>query len=666
MQLLDRLLFPTSLAIVGATPRRPQIIANATLGGARVWGVNPTRDEVLGLECSPTIATLPMVPDTAVLVVHHDRILQAFEEALAFGVRRFVAPGLGTEAGKEGSIISSQLAHRAVSEDVALVGPNCMGVAVPGGPSSWLAEIPSTFARGGVAVAVQSGSIGEALLALGPRIGFRCVVSTGAEAKTGLGEFVDFFASDAHTRVVALFVESIREPQLFAAALERCANAGKPVVCLKVGRSQAAARTALAHTGAIVGSDRAFSALLRHHGAIQVHDFPDFVETVEFLGRGSRPAGPRVVVVSESGGEGALFADHAERAALEMPPLSDPTAARLRQEFPNLVTPGNPLDAWAVEDPVRVYPRCIELLADSGDYDVIVAQLDLSRHRSEADQVWNRAVVEAMARLVGRNRLTPAIATVHTSDPPEWAEELAEDRSLPLLRGTGCATRAIRNALRWSPSRKPEFPVAKVELDGLLRGGGTLPEHESARVLERYGVRFAPYRVARTPAEAASAAMELGLPVVVKVVDAAHKTRVGGVILGVCSPEAAETAAEELGGRVLVAKQLPAGVEAYCGMTRDPQFGAIVAVGLGGTAVERLAPPAVALAPVDIALARELVAEAGFQQATDELAETVVALGRLGIDHEDILEVDINPLILGEHGAVAVDALVVIDQGERT
>ncbi len=662
------LLQPRSLAIVGASPRSAPAIENILRSGIRAWGVHPSRTDVLGLPCFPRTADLPETPEAALLLVNHERVEEAFEDAAAAGVRAFLVPGLGSEAGAAARPIVARLAARARALGAALLGPNCMGVASPGGPTIWLGTVPDTLAAGHVSAVCQSGSIGEALLGLGGRVGFRCVVSSGGEAVTDAADFVSFLADDPGTRAIALFLETVHRPDAFARALARCALAEKPVVCLKVGRSPAAARVALAHTGAIVGSDRACSALLRRYGAIQVDDFAELVETLEVLGCARRPGGTRVAAISESGGEAALLADHGEAAGLPFEPLPDGLARALVAEFPNYVAPGNPLDAWAVDEAARVYPRSLELLVAAGAFDILIAQVDLSQFRGDAEQVWIETIVRALAAATAGTAAFAAVVSVHSADPPRRIQELARELDLPLLRGAGGAMRALARVAHWQPARvaaagAPERVALDGLLVGLLAGEGALAEHESAVVLEHYGVQFAPRRRAATPAEAATAAAELGFPVVVKLDGPAHKSLVGGVVLGVESAQAAADAARALGGSVLVAKQLAGGPEAFCGMSRDPHYGPVLAVGAGGTAVESLGGVAVTVAPVDLETAAELVAEAGIDLAREDVARTLAALGRIALDHPEISEIDVNPMILSGAGAVAVDALVVVDRG---
>ncbi len=595
------LLFPSSIAVVGASPRNLAAVETVVASGVTAWGVNPNRDEVAGLRCYPSVAELPEVPECAFLMVNHERVEAAFEEAAAAGVRAFVVPGVGAEAGAAAKPTTERLAARARELGAALLGPNCMGFFVPGGPAAWNGRPEDTTAPGHVAVLCQSGSVADAFLSLGGRIGLRCVVSSGAEAVTDAADYLAFFAEDPGTRAVGLFLETVRRPEAFVDALRRCAETDKPVVCLKVGRSEAAARAALSHTGALVGSNRAFSAVLRRYSAIEVDDFHELVETLEILGRRRRPRGMRIAGISESGGECALLADRAEAAGIPFEPLSSGLAARLTGAFPNYLAPGNPLDAWGIADETEVYPRSLELLAASGEFDILVAQADLSQFRDRTNDEWCELTLRTLARLADeRDGPFCAMTTVHSADPPRRFQELARELDVALLRGPRDAMTALARVARRPPFELLVKRADAPDVSDLLSVSGALPEHESALVLERFGVPFAQRRRAATPDEAAAAAQEIGTPVVVKLDGPAHKARGGGVVLGVGSPQEASEAARRLGGPVLVARQAEPGAEVLCGMTRDPDFGPILAVGRGGIAVEELDRVTLSSAPLDV------------------------------------------------------------------
>ncbi|MFN8223900.1 MAG: acetate--CoA ligase family protein [Gaiellales bacterium] len=656
---LRPLLHPRSLVIVGASPRNEDAVLTALEGKIPVWGVNPGRDEVLGLRCFPSVGELPETPEAAMLVVNHERVESVLAECLAAGIRAFVVPGIGAEAGAAGKDVIDRVAEIARAAGAVMIGPNCMGAVVPGETSMWIGRPPATTAAGHVAILAQSGSIADAFISLGGRIGLRYVISAGAEAVTGAADYLHHFAQDEGTKAVGLFLETVREPGRFVEGLAACAAAGKPVVCLKVGRSEAAARAALSHTGALVGSGRVFSAVLRRFGVIEVDDFHELVETLEILGRRRWPAGPRIAGVSESGGECGLLADQAEAAGIPFAPLSHALQERLQERFPNFLDPGNPLDAWAVAPAEEIYPGSLELLAASGEFDTLVALADLSQFRDVGNEEWCELTLRALARLADEHALFAACTTVHSADPPRHFQVLARELDLALLRGPRDAMRAIANvARRPHVFRLPKPPPQAARLDG----AGALSEHDSTELLASYGIRFAPYHRATGPDAAASAFHALGVTrVVVKVEGVAHKAREGGVVLDVTTVEEVVAAVERVGGRALVAEQLdPGDLEVFVGMTRDPSFGPILAVGLGGLAIETLDRAVWCAGPVDLDLARELVRGAGIDRAVDDVATALVALSLAAAEHPEIAEIDVNPLLVHGDRATAVDALVVV------
>jgi acetyltransferase len=668
---LRPLVFPQSAALIGVSQRTArEVIDNVAGKGIRVVAVHPRETNVGGFERFANIGEVPWQPELAFLLVGHRRIEAAFEESLAAGVRAFVVPGLGNESGADGPVVAARIAARALEAGAAVVGPNCMGVGVPDAASFWIGTVPPSFLPGHVSAVVQSGSIGEALLAVGPRIGFRCVISSGGELVRDVADFCGFFAEDTGTQAVGLFLEAVRRPAAFARSLELLARANKPVVCLKVGRSPGGARAVLAHSGALVGSDQAFSALLRGYGVIEVGDYTEFVEVLEVLGRRRRPRGARLAGISNSGGEGALLADHAEATGMPFLPLSAPLAQRLVDAFPNYIAPQNPVDAWAIDDVERVFPGTLQLLAGSGEFDVLVAQVDQSQYLGAPEAGNAHLILSALADAVEGTSVFPAVASVQPCDATPAVATLARERDVAMLRGARNAMRALAAVANWAPRHPPDAGVAPVDLSDLLRPG-PLPEYESAAILERYAIPVSARRRARTPEEAVEAAAGLGFPVVVKRDGPAHKSRGGGVILGLADAAAVRIASSRLGGNVLVSAQVPAGIEAYCGMTRDPDYGPVLAVGLGGSAVEQVPGSIVCIAPIDLTEARRMVADASVisrvasPAAADAVAGVLVALGRLAVDHREVAAVDINPLVLDDRGAVAVDALVIVEGGER-
>jgi len=663
---IDRLLSARSAVVVGASDRRGVhrvAIANLLAGPGEVWGVHPRRRSVLGLRCVPSAADLPRPPDVALVLVGHRNVLEAVEDVLEAGARSLVLPGLGNEAGREGAAVAAKVGVLAERYGVPTVGVNCMGVTVPDGISPWVGTLGRELRPGGVAAVVQSGSAGEALCALGPRVGFRCIASVGAETTRDVADWIAHLAEDGRTEAVALFLESVRRPAALKAALERLAEAGKPLVCLRVGRSEAGARAAVAHTDAILTPARAFAALSRYVGLIEAGDYEEFVEMLELLGRGTRIGGPRLAAVTQSGGEAALLADLAEDAGLRLPRFGERTQRRLREVLPAGTTIGNPLDAWAIDDTADVYRRVFAVLAESGEFDALLVQLDQSpfvgKLEAEVAEKISAALIDGAA-----GRLPVAILSGQASEPVAAVQRLAEARGVPLLRGARPALRAIAGLAAWSPGLRPAPP----EHDGgaaLRLPAGGLGEVEAARALAPYGVPFARVVRVASAAEAREAARRLGYPVVLKQDRVSHRAARGGVILGIGDEEELEEALARLGPPALLAEQIEAGPEVYCGGHHHAGYGPIVCVGWGGLLVEQVPTVTCALAPVDASGAAELLREVpGLERAISSglrarLAGVVVGLSRFVAGLPVGSSVDLNPVILSEErGAVAVDATI--------
>jgi acetyltransferase len=624
-----------------------------------VIGVHPSKDEVLGLRCLPSISSLETTPDLAVVMVGHNRVEEAVYELMDLGTRAFFFPGLGSEAGADGPLIAARIRERAAANGSMIIGQNCMGIAKPGG-SPWIGSISESFVQGHVGISAQSGSIAEAFTTIGPRIGFRFIASTGSELNRDVSDFMSFMADDEQTRAIGIFIETIRRPEAFIAALEKCAVAGKPVVALKVGKSGVAKRIALAHTGAVVGSNQAFSATLKRFSAIEVEDFPEMVETLEVLGKKRRPQGVRVTAVSESGGECGLMADRAEKNGVSFAPLPEKTAIALNKEFPNYQHPQNPLDAWGVDAPEVVFPRSMEMLAESGAYDTLIAQVDISRFRGADELVWCSMIVESLGKTADKYNISPAVVSVHSVDAPQAIIDICSRYELPLLRGINGAMQALGHAGRWSqPTTIHQHFGTPINIADMVTREGALPEYESAEILERYGVPIASRKRVTSSDQAAAVAKSLGFPVVVKSDGPAHKSAGGGVILNINSEADATAAVEKLGGIAFIAAQIPKGVEALVGMVRDEEFGPILAVGHGGVTVESKKPVTM-LGPVDLATAQKMVAESGLEDPHGVLSAALVTLGRVAQEHPEIVEIDVNPMIVYDKATIAVDALVVI------
>ena len=661
---LDPLVAPRSVALYGVSERTSAAMAsNLKAGGRPLIGVHPVHDEVLGIRCVRQLADSGEQHDMVVMGVGHARIEGAVDDVIiAGGTRVVIVPGLGTESGDKGAPVAGRIGAKLAAAGIAMLGANCMGVATPEAPSPWIGWIPPTFLPGGVAAVVQSGSLGSVLVGMGPRTGFRTVISTGAEDTVDMADALAFLAADERTRVAGLFIEGVRRPAEFEEGLRLMAEAGKPVVVLKVGTSAVAARAALAHTGALVGSDRTFSAVLRHYGAIRVDDSSTWVEHLVAFGANRTPRGTRIGAITASGGEGEHVADcrRADRLSAVRP-----VAGAVRppaRAFPELrphCEPGRRLGHRRRRRGVPRDPRRARRLrrvrrAAVGRrphaLGVRPDQRPLRRH-------------PARPRVACRNGLYPAAISVTTAEPSETDLRYAYEHDLPLLRGVGAGVAALTARLAFAPVVPPPRAVPAAEP---IAGQGALPEFDSAAILAEHGIPYVRAIRCATASAATDAAAEIGFPVVVKMDGPAHKARVDGVALGLADEVSVAAAATRMGGRVIVAEQVRGGVEVLLGVVRDPGHSAVVVAGVGGGTAEALDLAAASLAPLDLAGAEALVrAVPALARLVGEplplaLLRAIVALGDLAASHSEITEIDVNPLLVRGDAIVALDALIVL------
>lgn len=655
---------PASAVVLGASPRSGvagQWVRNLTAGGCHVTGTHPTNRELDGIPVVAAIGELDHVPDIACVALGAANAVAGVEQALAHGVRHFVAPGLGPETGPEGAAARARLAELCEQHEARMVGPNCMGVMAPGGSSAWIGTVLESVRPGGVGMLVQSGSFGEAIGAMGPRVGVRGLVSSGNEIAGDAADWLAFYATDERTTTIGLMLEALRRPAAFEDALRLAAEAGKPVVVVKVGTSRVGAERALAHSGAIAGSDEAFDALCRAYGVVRCADYGDWIEALEVFGCGRRPRGPRVVVITNSGGEGEHAADLAERAGIPLQPLPADLAARLDADW-DFHGVANPIDYYAVADQPVILPAVLEAAAAHPDVDGVLLNIDQSLRFELYEYNTSLLATELTTRLARETGSFIAILSTATADAPDHVLRDCAAAGVPVLKGHGPGLRAVAAAATWAPVL-PDVRTGPQPTVGT--GPATpLPEYDSRRLLGLAGPRE---ERAATPDEAAAAAARIGFPVVVKSDGPAHKERVGGVVLGVGDEAGVRAAAERL-GPVIVCEELRGGLEVLCGLVRDPGLGPMVVCGVGGSWAEPLRETArTMLAPLSQAEAEALVRDVVpvARRLGDEgvaaVARTLVALGDAAAADPRIAEIDVNPLRVTGRDAVALDALVVLE-----
>lgn len=715
---LRPLFAPRSIAIVGASPRSDLARTardNIPRVGSqtRCFFVNPRYDEVDGSPCFPDLAALPEVPDIVVVAVNPLRAPAIVREAAAAGVPAVVVPGGGVvEGGEPAARMQAEVAAIAIETGTAILGPNCMGLLDLTVPSATYIDDLPPLRRGGVAAIAQSGSVTDAFIHAGTRIGWSRIISCGSEVVLDLCDYLAACLDDPETHAVALFVEGFKRPERFLALADRALAKGVPILAVKVGASRQAQAAAIAHTGSLAGDARATDAALDAVGVIRCGDLDELIEATALVDRarrlGRRAGQGRTAVVTVSTGEGSLIADLAPRLGLELPPVPAATEARIATALPTLGLVANPLDPWGAGEGGPEYRACFEAFADAGEYDVVALVHDFP-YRSQPGEVAlaTELATELVAATWDRREVLPVYVSLTSGDVTPEVEALLDDAGgVPVLRGTAQAFGAIPRLAGWErrharrrvegprrprwPSLGTGFPSYGFEPRRAAAGAArpiVLAERDALAALRALGIPV----VASAPIErgnpaaileaARRAAVDLGWPVAVKA-DApglAHKSDRGGVVLDVADDGALGRAIDQVlaavpeARGVLVEPMAPAGVELIVGARRDPQFGPLVLVGLGGILAEALDDVAIRLAPVTPDEALAMLAELRGTAILDgprgrpatnrqAVAELIVALGGAIVANPAWLEVDLNPVIAGPDAAVAVDALVVTER----
>jgi acetyl coenzyme A synthetase (ADP forming)-like protein len=674
---LERFFRPGSVAVVGASDR-PGSIGNAVVrnllgadfGGA-VYPVNLRAAPVAGVPATRSIAEIAVAVDLAVVCVPADAVLDAVAEVLSAGTRAVCVISAGfAETGAEGLERQQRLLALVREHGARLLGPNCLGIAVPGSHLN-ATFAPRPFPAGSIGFSSQSGALGLALLEKTATrgVGLSAFVSIGNKADISSNDLLSYWEADVDTELILLYVESFGNPRTFARVARRVARR-KPVVAIKSGVSRAGARAAGSHTAALAGSDAAVDALFREAGVIRAVTLGEALDVASLLSTQPLPAGNRAAIITNAGGLGILCADACEAAGIELPQLTAVTTERLAALLPSEASTQNPVDLLGSAT-ASAYEQAIPLvLADPG-VDALIA-LFAPAAPASADEV-----AEAVARAV-TGVTKPVLAVVMTAQgvPAAFARP---GSGVAAFTYPESAARALGRAVeRREWLRRPAGVVRRPEgIDtrsaraaveaALAAGRGWLEPDELRTVLERYGLPLIQERLADSPAAAAAAAIELGMPVAVKLAEAgAHKTERGGVRLALADTAAVEEAAAQLGGRVLVQPMAQAGVELLAGLVQDPVFGPLVAFGPGGVMAELIGEAGFRIAPITDIDASELVSTgktgrlvAGFRGApaadVPALTDLLLRISALAEDIPELVELDMNPVIAHPDGCTIVD-----------
>ena len=675
---LRRFLAPASVAVVGASARRGSIggelfrnVIDAGFAG-RAYPVNRSGEQVAGVAAVASVSEIEGAVDLAVLCVPAEAAIAAAEDALESGVRALCVISAGfAEVGAEGAERQERLLALVRSYGGRLIGPNCLGVA------STLAHLNATFAAGAlppgtVGFASQSGALGLAAVeqARERGLGLSSFVSLGNKADISSNDLLEYWEDDAGTTVVALYVESFGNPERFGRIARRVARR-KPVLALKGGVSAAGARAAASHTAALASSDAAVEALFHQAGVQRMRTLSELLDAAALLSCQPVPAGPRVAVLTNAGGLGILCADACEAEGLLLPEPAQATRERLAAIAPAEASFRNPIDLLGSATGATFAAALPPLLHDP-DFDalcVLFVRPAIARTEDVA-----HAVDRALAAAGDHGK---AVVGVFLSAEPLAGAD-APGR-MATFGSPEAAARALGAGARRSAwLRRPEGRVPV--LDGLDRMAARaiaaaalagaedvwLDAMASRGLLEAYGVRLVGEALAGNADAAAAAATELGFPAVIKTAEpGAHKTESGGVALDLRDAAAVREAAARIGGAVLV-QPMTAGAELLAGVVHDPVFGPIVALGLGGVLAELVDAASFRIAPLTDIDAAELVATgpvgrlvAGFRgrPPVDQAAilDLLHRLSALAVDVPEVAELDLNPVLAGPSGYVAVD-----------
>ena len=682
---LAPLLAPTSLALVGASPK-PDSVGQGMIAGAagfpgRLFLVNPGYREIGGVPCYPSLAALPEPVEHVVLGVANARLEAALGEAVAAGARAATIFGSGYLPDDADPPLTQRLAALARGAGMAICGGNGMGfynldagVKVCGFPPHY------ELRPGSVSLIAHSGSVFAAFVHNDKRFAYNFAVSAGQELVTTAADYLDFVLRMKTTRVVGLFLEAIRDPAGFVAGLELANARDIPVVVLKVGRSPESAALAISHSGALVGDDAVQSALFRRHGVVVAENLDEFANSLLLFAQPRRIGKGSLASVHDSGGERELFADRAAAWKMPFARINETTRQRLAARLDYGLDPVNPLDAWGTgHDYEGIFADCISALID--DPDTAIGALCVeTRTGHSLHEGYANAITAAFAK-------TQKPLVVMNNFASVGNDELAlriTRAGIPLLIGLDAGLAAIKGEMARRDFRAraamrpwPAPAGMRAKWQARLAKGSALDEAESLTLLTDYHVPVLPHRLAESAAEAEKAAEELGFPVVLKTATPGilHKSDVGGVKLGLSDAAAVRAAYEDvarrLGPRVLLAPMAKGGLELSFGAKLDPQFGPVVMVGAGGVLIEFMTDRACALAPVDDAEAARLIDGLSLRPLLDgkrgappsDIAALGTALARFSTMVADlsglVQEIDVNPLLAGPKACVALDALIV-------
>lgn len=703
---IGKMLNPQSIAVVGATERMQyggrflRAAMQSAERGVRVYPVNPRYGELMGMKCYASVSDLPEAPDAVGIIVPYHRVIPVLRESAERGAGSAIVISAGfSERGiAERQDLQAELGAVARETGVRVSGPNCLGLAnvkddIWACSSSRLEGVQ--LKSGAIGLVCQSGAsaFGPFLSRAAERgIGYSYIVSTGNEADLDAADFVRYLLDDGDTKAIAMFVEGFRDARKFLAAAKLASERGKPIVAVKIGRSELGTRAARSHTAALTGADEVYDAAFEQHGVIRVHDWDKLLETAQLLADGVPPRERGVALVSHSGGVCSLTADNLGAAGIALPPLSGSARDAINDILAGFGWAANPADITGHASRETLTPIMERMIAEPEVGALVVASsgseeqarrvIDVRDRHDEKRVIFLQTGAE-MGASTGIETLRAAGVPVFAS-PENLASALRDLHAYQDYRERRAASGFARPA--------PMDDAQRAALDSLRAAdGAALSERSAKRLISAWGIQSPPGRIARSPDEAANAAREIGFPVALKAnsADLLHKTESGALALGLRDEAAVRDAYRKViaaareyaptaqADGALVEKMAEGGVETIIGISYDQQLGPVILYGMGGIFAEIARDVALRICPITEPEAREMIAAVrasrlltGFRATppadTDALASTLVALSQMALRMEgEIAELDINPLAVlpKGRGVLALDCLVVKDGG---
>ncbi len=711
---------------MGASPtsawaRFVQASAAATGFTGELTPVHPRHASVFGIPAVASLRDLPRPADLAFIMVPTEAVEDVLDDAAAAGVRGAIVLASGyRETGADGRALEDRLVSRAVENGITLLGPNCLGfLNAHANAGPFALTVPLPLAAGPVGIAMQSGALASVMLsfARSRAIGVSTLTSLGNEAMITASDVINYLIDDEDTRAICLFLEQIGDPAAFAAAAERADLAGKPIVALKAGSSAAGSQAALAHTGSIAGDDAVVDAVLRQLNVVRVTSIEELLTTGALLGYGPRPTGRRMGVLTASGGACDIIADRAAGQDIEIPAFAPSTAAAIEPHVPPFAQVRNPLDVTGYflanqrTSALTAIDHALDAaVADPGLDFVFFSGLTLPDVRP-ADETLASMLDERIAWLGQRMASSPVpVISVGSTcvDVTPFGRDLLGRNGIHLLGGMDLGVQAIGNAIRWAEGRGRTWPGPAAQASAAAakpaaarrarrHPDGPWREADARELLATFGVPLVPGELVSSADEAVAAARKLGYPVALRISSAGitHKSDIGGVALGLRTMTAlrsgfkrvrtagqaaqavAATEAAAASGQpvvidgVMVSPMRTGGVELLAGISVDPAFGPVLAVGLGGIFVEILNDVSLRALPVGHADVVEMLGELrgapllrgvrGRRRADlGAVADVVVRIAEAALSLGDSLQaLEINPLWVDGDQIEALDVLVI-------